>query len=1001
MVAADGTAVAINRDAQATLLRVWMLGDFRVQVGDRSIAGDEWRLRKAATVVKLLALAHGHRLHREQIVELLWPELDLKAAINNLYHTLHVARRILALPEDAGGTLRIRDETVALAAPEQLWTDVEAFQDAAVEARRLQTSAAFRRAVELYAGDLLPNDIYEDWAAARREGLRSLFLSLLLEMASLYRERSDPGRAIETFQRVVREDPVHEDAHLALMRLHAQAGQRHQALRQYELLCQTLDRELDAEPSEHAQRLHQEILRGDSAQAADKRMAPSPGRPLAGTGHPPAARSGVATESTPVRRHNLPHALTSFIGRESDIGDILRLLEGTRLLTLTGPGGVGKTRLALHVVGSLVETYPDGIWLVQLASLSDPDLVPHTVASVVGVEAKMGRAVIDRLVDSLRGREMLLVLDNCEHLADACAGLSEALLRACPRLQILATSREPLSIAGEMVVITAPLSIPVDGVLPTPESLVDCEAVRLFVERARYRQPTFELVLGNASAVVRLCRYLDGIPLAIELAAARIGTISIDQIVARMGDSLSLLNSGSRTAAPRQQTLRGAMDWSYDLLAKDERTLFRRLSVFVGGWTLEDAEHICASLRSNALDALDVLDLLSKLVDKSLVAAGGELDGSIRYRMLEPIRQYASHRLAETGEAEEMRQRHASLFLGLSERAEPQLMGPDQGIWLHRLEVDHGNLRAALRRAVDLGQTEVGLRIAGALWRFWFTRGHLYEGRRWLNELFDAEAAATGRRLLPAPAGESKSPLPSGHPVPEDVLAKALNAAGALAYYQSDFPQAMAAYEASLSLRRKLNDKKGIAASLGNLGLVVKEDGEYARAEALYEESRSLYDELDDKRGVANALNNLGIVAGAQGKFERAIVLHERSLALKRELGDKRGVVTSLTNLGSIAVERREYQRARELHGESIVLAKELGAKRSLAVAVSNLGHAAWDEGDLPGAVRYFRECLTLVRDVGDAGLVIGALIGLAQVFVSGGDTASACRLLGGCLSHA
>jgi predicted ATPase/DNA-binding SARP family transcriptional activator len=585
--------------ARPEAVRVCLLDGFRVAVGPKTIEEGRWRLQKAASLVKLLALAPGHRLHREQIIELLWPNLQPKAAANNLHQALHVARRTLEPEAVAPSYLHLRAELLELCPNSVLWVDVEAFEEAAAMARRSHEPGAYQAAVELYAGDLLPDDRYEDWAEERRESLRVLYLVVLVEMARLHEERGDVGAAIKALQEVVATEPTHEGAQASLMRLYTLSGQRYQALRQYKRLVQTLGRELDTE----SRRLYEEILAGRTPTAID---------PLPGGGEPAELPSAAD-------RHNLPDALSSFVGREREVVEVERLLDAVRLLTLTGVGGSGKTRLALEVARHLVGAYPDGVWLVELAPLSEGALVPQAVAAALGIREQPNRALISTLVNVLREQKVLLVLDNCEHLIGATAHLAEALLRSCPRLRIVATSREMLGATGEVSWLTPPLSGPDLQQQPLVKDLEGYESARLFVVRAQYRDPSFVLTPRNVQAVAQICRRLNGIPLAIELAAARIGELSVEQIATRLGDSWRLLTTGSRIATPRHRTLRGTLDWSYKLLSEPERRLFRRLSVFAGGWTLEAAEAVCSG---NGIDEEDVSALQSRLVDKSLVASG-------------------------------------------------------------------------------------------------------------------------------------------------------------------------------------------------------------------------------------------------------------------------------------------------------------------------------------------------------------------------------------------
>src|SRR5215211_672174 len=625
-------------------LRIWLLGSFRVSVGSRSIGEQDWHLRKAGSLLKLLTLSPGHRLHREQAMELLWPDLHQEAALNNLYYALHVARRTLQPPALASSAasryLQLRDEQLVLCSDSPLWVDAEAFEGAAATARHALEPAAFRAAIDLYAGELLPQDRYEPWVEEWRAELRGLYLSLLLEVAALYDERKEFEPAIEALRKVVTQEPTHEGARVGLMRLYALSGRRREALGHYERLREALFREFGGEPEAAATRLQQEIWAGtfphSDSPPADF-LPQEEGDPTSPVGPP--------------RRNNLPLARTTFVGRERETLEVKRLLAMTRLLTLTGSGGCGKTRLALEVARDLVGAYPEGVWLVDLAPLSEAELVPQAVAQALGVREQPGRPLVQTLKDTLRSRKMLLVVDNCEHLVEAVVGVVDSLLDSCPGLRVLATSRETLSAAGEVAWVVPSLTVPDSGQASTAEKLEGYESVRLFIERARQRDPSFVLTPRNGPAVAQVCRRLEGIPLSIELAAARIGVLSVERIAERLDDSLRLLTAGGRTALPRHRTLRATLDWSHELLSEPERKLLRQLSVFAGGLTLEAAEVVCSG---DGIEQLDVLDLLSKLVDKSLVvaeASPGE-EGALRYRMLEPLRQYSQERLEERGETQ-------------------------------------------------------------------------------------------------------------------------------------------------------------------------------------------------------------------------------------------------------------------------------------------------------------------------------------------------------------
>jgi predicted ATPase/DNA-binding SARP family transcriptional activator/DNA-binding CsgD family transcriptional regulator len=885
-------------------VRARLLGGFELSVGPRIIKEGEWPLRKAANLVKLLALAQGHSLHREQATDLLWPELDAQAAANNLHHALHVARRTLepsSPPGAASSYLLIRDERLALCPDGPLWVDVEAFEEAATTARHAREAAAYRAVLDLYSGELLPQDRYEPWAEQRRAELRELYLSLLVELAELYEEHGEHGPAIEAFSGVVAEEPAREGAHAGLMRLYALSGRRRKALGQYERLREVLFKELGAEPEASSTLLQQEIWTGSFP------STPSPPHAASTMEESPSAEEAAG--------HNLPLTRTSFVGREREAREVRRLLAMTDLLTLTGAGGSGKTRLALEVVRGLASAYPDGAWLVELAPLSEASLVPQAVAGALGLREMPGRSLEDTLTEHLRRKNLLLVLDNCEHLVGAVAHLAEVLLRSCSKLRIMATSREPLGVGGEAIWTVPSLSLPDTERLSSIEGVAGAEAARLFADRARLRLPDFQLTQENAGAVGRICRKLDGLPLAIELAAARMGALAVEQVAGRLDDSLKLLTGGDRTVEPRQQTLRATLDWSHDLLSERERILFRRLSVFAGGWTLDAAEEVCSG---DDIERDEVLDPLSGLVDKSLVVAEVRAESESRYRMLEPVRQYGQERLEGSGEAEQVRERHAEYYLTLAEEADRVHAAPTElregrpPEWIERMEAELDNLRAALlwalgaNAAPDSPRAEVGLRLAVALYWFWATHDNHLEGRRILER-------AVSRR--------------SSNPTTTRLRARALSIAGWLALFTGDIETSMVLMEEQLALYRELGDREGIASGLTDLAsaaLVARRD-DMPLAE-MREELAELTAQLENRNTRGYWLAFEGLVALARGDTERSAELNGESLALFREIRDTQGIFNGLGNLGCTALVRGDYEEAGRLVRESLRLSWEAGA---------------------------------------------------------------------------
>ncbi|MBI4278278.1 MAG: tetratricopeptide repeat protein [Armatimonadetes bacterium] len=684
--------------------------------------------------------------------------------------------------------------------------------------------------------------------------------------------------------------------------------------------------------------------------------------------HPGLPADFPPLRSLDVLPNNLPIQLTTFVGRERDMEEVKRLLAGTRLLTLTGTGGCGKTRLALQVAAELLEEFRDGVWLVELAALADPALIPQAVASALGVREEPGRPLLATLTDHLHPRHLLLILDNCEQVVAACARLAEALLRACPTLRVLATSREPLGIAGETTWRVPSLSLPDPQRLPSLEHLAQYEAVRLFVDRAAAVQPSFVLTPRNAPAVAQVCQRLDGIPLAIELAAARARVLTVEQIARRLDDRFRLLTGGSRTAMPRHQTLRATMDWSHALLSGKEQALLRRLSVFSGGFTLEAAEAVSAG---GEVETPEILDVVGHLVDKSLVMVDDQ-PPEVRYRLLETVRQYGLDHLLETGEAADVRRRHRDFFLALAERAELELLGPDQAVWLDRLEAEHHNLQNALEWSLGGIEADAALRLAGALWRFWFVRGHWSPGREWLERALALRSGAS-----PAAAG------------------KALQAAGFLVYTQDDYARARAWLEDGLVLYRELGDARGIADTLNLLGNVARSQGGYDLAAALHQESLGLLVEIGDRTQVANTLSYLGWVAHDRGDYDGAASWCERSLALFRDLGSKRGIALCLILLGGAASHHGDFARAKVLCEEGLASCREVGWKYGIALSLETAAVVALRQGEHARAAAFLEEGLSLHRAQGNRRGAAHCLERLADILCARGQAERAAHLIG------
>jgi predicted ATPase/class 3 adenylate cyclase len=608
----------------------------------------------------------------------------------------------------------------------------------------------------------------------------------------------------------------------------------------------------------------------------------------------PALRS---LEATP---NNLPQQLTSFIGREHELAEVQRQLRQTRLLTVVGVGGLGKSRLSLQVAADVLDEFADGVWFVELAPLADARLVPQSIASVLGVMEETGRPVIEALLKFVRDRRLLIVLDNCEHLTGTCADIARKLLESGPHLTILASSRERLNIAGEKAYPLAPFPVPIPAQQLPPEALAAFASVRLFAERAAAARPEFAITADNAAAVAEICHRLDGIPLALELAAARTRAMSVDRIAERLGDRFRLLGGGDRTALPRQQTLRALIDWSFDLLDEDEKTLFRRLAVFAGGFTLEAAEAVGSA---GNLATPDVLHWLTRLVEKSLVV----LDlASDRYRMLETVRQYAQERLDESNERDETRNRHLAHFLAFAESAAPELLGPSQGAWMRKLDLDRENLLAAHHWCDHAeGDGERGLRLVRSIQVYWFTRGLLGLGLQLALE------------ALARPGAQAHN----------FIRCRGLAGAGQLALYMGKYAEARHYLEESLAIAREIRDASRVAAVLQPLGMAALGEGDLATARERLQEAVMLANTGGNKREIAAALSAQAQLRRAEGALDDAQSLNERALALSRAQGDQESIVIALLNLAMVAIGRGTAVPARDMLLQAMAIAEAHGSK--------------------------------------------------------------------------
>ena len=670
-----------------------------------------------------------------------------------------------------------------------------------------------------------------------------------------------------------------------------------------------------------------------------------------------------------VYRNNLPRQLTSFIGRENEIAAVEKLLTRTRLLTLIGSGGCGKTRLSLQVAANTIEHFPDGAWFLKLAPLTEPGLMLQAVATAFGVKEESGKPLDHTLTARLRTKHLLLLVDNCEHLLDAFASVVDMLLRQCPGLKILASSRQALGTAGEQTYRVPSLSLPDRNVTQPPHTLLQYESVQLFVDRALLVRADFVLTPDNAAALASLCWQLDGIPLAIELAAARMGLLSVAEIDRKLDHRFHLLTGDSRTALPRHQTLLPLIDWSYDLLNAPEKRLLQRLSVFAGGFTMEAAELVCAG---EGVADCEVLDLLALLCDKSLVVVE-PMEQYSRFRLLKTVHQCAREKREQSSDNANIRTQHSRYFLVLAEEAEFKLSAAEQSESLLRLEAEHENLLASLDWSLAAVDAHDALRLCGALGDFWMMQGRLSEGREWCERVF----------------------LKTESQPPTLERAKALNAAGTLALYQGGFAAARDLHETALAIARQLADQQGIRAALSGMGLLALSLGDFPAAQTRNEASLAVAQQIGERRGVATALGNLGAVALSQGDYPAAQALLDRSLAYTREMGDRWNAALILYRLGLVACFSGDCAAARTLLKESLVIRREFSDASGAARALSGLGMVAYDQGDFAASRALYRESLAIQRTLSDRSAVAISLEGLAEAMAALDDVARAAQLWG------
>jgi predicted ATPase/DNA-binding SARP family transcriptional activator len=948
-------------------LKLFLLGPPRIEYDARPV-----EIRRRTTLALLVYLAvTGESQRRDTLATLLWPDSPQSSARAALRRDLSILNKSLG-----GEWLEIDRETAALRRGPGFWLDVEQFQQHVGVGRThnhpphevcFGCLPPLTQAVALYRDDFLAgftlsdSPDFDEWQFFQTEGLRQTLASALERLVRGYSAQGESELAISYARRWLTLDPLHEPAHQCLMQLYAWVGQRAAALRQYRECVRLLEKELGVTPSDETTGLYRAIKARQVPSAPVMDQALMPGGPPVSIGERGPSDSRVAAPPA-LRPNNLPAQTTAFIGRVAELAAVRARLSRpeVRLLTLTGPGGAGKTRLGLRAATDILDDFPNGVFFVDLGPIRDPALVGRAIAETLGVRETGDRSTWERLKDYLKHKELLLLLDSFEHLLPA-APLVTDLLAVAPGLKALVTSRALLRLDGEWDHPVPPLRVPDPDHLPPIERLAEYEAVQLFVARARAVKAGFALTAENAPAVAEICARVDGLPLAIELAAARARVLPPHKILAQLSDRLGFLTGGARDWPARQRTLRDTIDWSYDLLEAEEQTLFRRLAVFSGGCTLEAAEAV----------GMDVLKGLESLVDKNLLKQS-ELGDEPRFGMLDTIREYALERLAAEGEAEEdaVRQRHAHFFLRLAEEAEPNIYGTEQVVWLNRLEIEHDNLRVALAWSIDHA-IDVGLRLVGALGRFWHFRGHHHEGQDWLAK---ALASSEGADL-------------------EGPRAKALDRAGYLAFFLGDIERACALCQESVRIWRELGDQRGLAHALCDLGSAVNAGGDPARARNLLEESIALFRQIEDKPGLVRALFWHGHVAYLQRDFVRARASAEETITLGREVGNTSNVASATDTLGMIAFHEGDYAAAQSFLEESLRLMREVEDKLGIAIMLDLLGGIAYTQGRYGQARLCFEESHRIWQELGSKPEVAWGLYFLGYVALRQGHLRQAAKL--------
>ncbi|MCS6776740.1 MAG: tetratricopeptide repeat protein [Chloroherpetonaceae bacterium] len=933
------------------------LGDLSAHSGSHVVS--RFATRKAATLLAYLALRPGRAFAREALAELFWPDAVPPAHLISLRQALATLRRHLESPPVPPGAVLDTDRFYVQLRPTAFTTDVAEFQQAIRTAEaatdRSVRIAAWLRADALYRGELLPG-LYDSWIVPYREHLATQHYRVLLHLAAVFRETRDLDQAIHYARRAVIAEPWREEAQEQLIRLLIAANRTEEARQQYATYARELQSTLGQDPGDTLRDLMATLPEEHPA----PRNMPAPERPY---------RYLPATVSPSPAHPHLPVHLTRFFGRTEELAQLISLLTPSalwnhanpprRLVSLTGPAGCGKTRLAIEVAGQLTAEYCNNIWFVSLADVTDPRRITEVIRDALELPRTGSMHALEQISGFLRDHRALLVLDNLEHLAPHGAACVQALLARSEQLVCLVTSQHPLMLPGEQVFPVPPLPVPPEDVLDT-HALLAFPGVQLFIDRAQAIRPDFALTPRNAGAVASLCARLDGLPLAIELAATWVGVLTPAQMVERLDQRFVLLRDRRARNPGRHTALQAALEWSYRLLPEELQVLFRRLSVFAGSWSLEAVEPVCA--------VTGVLAPLEQLRGHSLIGIE-DAGQAIRYRMLPTLREFAASQFTGA-ERQQAQRRHFDHFYALAANAAPHLRGCDAALWLERLDADHDNLRAAL----SWGQRyvpEAALRMACMLWLFWYTRGYLQEGQQWLEE------------------GAQNASLPLKQ------RAHAWMAAGIIARDRGQLTQAYALCQSALEVFRAQQAVPETAEVLSYLGLIASDQETLEAADAFLEEGLALYRALDAPHGIARTLNAIGINAYRARNYDRALAACRESLSLFRAINALQGIAFTLNTLGCTLHDTGDLAEAERVHAECLALQREIGSKRGIALSLSNL--AVTRASLNPGAeiTPMLQESIHLFAEVGDRWGLALSLLRLAMHMQQRGQQETAAVLLG------